>query len=184
MNIQSTPLEGCLIIEPKVFGDERGYFFESFNQQKFNALTGSKTVFVQDNQSYSTRGVLRGLHLQKGASSQAKLVRVIRGEVLDVAVDLRSGSETYGKHFSLKISGENNLQLFIPRGFAHGFVVLSDEAIFEYKCDNYYDKAAEGGINYADPELKIDWLLPHDELILSEKDIILPALADAGDLGF
>jgi len=184
MNIQPTPLEGCLIIEPKVFGDERGYFFESYNQQKFTEFTGQHIVFVQDNQSYSTKGVLRGIHLQKGGSAQAKLVRVVKGEVLDVAVDLRRNSKTYGQHFDIKLSDKNNLQLLIPRGFGHGFVVLTDEAIFEYKCDNYYDKAAEGGVHYADPELAIDWLLPHDQLIVSDKDIILPNLVDAGDLGF
>jgi dTDP-4-dehydrorhamnose 3,5-epimerase len=184
MNIQQTPLEGCLIIEPKVFVDERGQFLESFNQQKFADITGHDTVFVQDNQSYSAKGVLRGLHLQKGSSAQAKLVRVVQGEVLDVAVDLRKGSATYGRHFSLRISDKNNLQLFIPRGFGHGFVVLSDGAIFQYKCDNYYDKIAEGGVHYADPGLAIDWILPHDQLILSQKDMELPNLADAGDLGF
>ncbi len=184
MNLQPTPLEGCFIIEPKVFGDERGYFFESFNQQKFQELTGYDTVFVQDNQSYSTKGVLRGLHFQTGESAQAKLVRVVKGEVLDVAVDLRAGSKTYGQHFSLRISEKNNLQLFIPRGFAHGFIVLSNDAIFQYKCDNYYDKAAEGGIHYADPDLNIDWILPHDQLIVSGKDLELPYLAQAGDLSF
>ena len=181
MDIESTPLEGCFIIKPRIFGDERGYFFESFNQEKFERLTGSNTVFVQDNQSYSTKGVLRGLHLQKGASAQAKLVRVVKGEVLDVAVDLRSGSRTYGKHFAVRISENNNLQLFIPRGFAHGFVVLSDDAIFQYKCDNYYDKAAEGGIHYADPQLNIDWILPHDQLIVSSKDVELPNMDDASE---
>ena len=184
MNLQPTPLESCFIIEPKVFGDERGYFFESFNQQKFYDLTGCNTIFVQDNQSYSTKGVLRGLHFQKGESAQAKLVRVIKGEVLDVAVDLQAGSKTYGEHFSLKISEKNNLQLFIPKGFAHGFIVLSDDAIFQYKCDNYYDKAAEGGIHYADPDISIDWILPHDKLIVSDKDLELPFFAKAGDFGF
>jgi dTDP-4-dehydrorhamnose 3,5-epimerase len=184
MNLQPTPLAGCFIIEPKVFGDERGYFFESFNQDKFQELTGCNTRFVQDNQSFSTKGVLRGLHFQKGESAQAKLVRVVKGEVLDVAVDLRAGSKTYGKHFSLKISEKNNLQLFIPKGFAHGFVVLSDHAIFQYKCDNYYDKAAEGGIHYADPDLNIDWILPKDVLIVSGKDLELPYLAKAGDFSF
>jgi dTDP-4-dehydrorhamnose 3,5-epimerase len=184
MNLQPTPLAGCFIIEPKVFGDERGYFFESFNQDKFQELTGCNTRFVQDNQSFSTKGVLRGLHFQKGESAQAKLVRVVKGEVLDVAVDLRAGSKTYGKHFSLKISEKNNLQLFIPKGFAHGFVVLSDDAIFQYKCDNYYDKAAEGGIHYADPDLNIDWILPKDVLIVSGKDLELPYLAKAGDFSF
>ncbi|MGZ3764885.1 MAG: dTDP-4-dehydrorhamnose 3,5-epimerase [Mucilaginibacter sp.] len=184
MKISSTPIDGCVIMEPGVFGDERGYFFESFNQKKFQDLTGYDTVFVQDNQSYSTKGVLRGLHLQKGSSAQAKLVRVVRGEVLDVAVDLRSGSKTYGQHFGVRLSESNNLQLFIPRGFAHGFVVLSDDAIFQYKCDNYYDKAAEGGVHYADPGLAIDWTIPQDQLIVSSKDMELPYLDNAGELGF
>ena len=176
MTIESTPLEGCVIIKPAVFGDERGYFYESFNQEKFQKLTGADTVFIQDNQSYSAKGVLRGLHFQKGGSAQAKLVRVVKGEVLDVAVDLRVGSATYGQHFGIRLSESNNLQLLIPRGFAHGFVVLSDDAIFQYKCDNYYDKAAEGGIHYADPSLGIDWVLPQDQLIVSAKDVELPYL--------
>src|SRR3569833_2661811 len=184
MTIESTPLKGCLIIKPSIFGDERGYFFESFNQEKFRALTGIDTHFVQDNQSYSTKGVLRGLHFQKGASAQAKLVRVVKGEVLDVAVDLRKGSKTYMQHFDIRLSDQNNLQLLIPRGFAHGFVVFCDDAIFQYKCDNYYDKAAVGGLHYADPAFGIDWLLPHDQLIVSQKDIELPNLANAGDFGF
>jgi dTDP-4-dehydrorhamnose 3,5-epimerase len=184
MNIHSTPLEGCVVIEPRVFGDERGYFFESFNQQKFTELTGHAIPFVQDNQSYSSKGVLRGLHLQKGDSAQSKLVRVVKGEVLDVAVDVRKGSKTYGQHFSIRLSEKNNLQLFVPRGFLHGFVVLSGDAIFQYKCDNYYDKSAEGGAHYADPALAIDWILPHDQLIVSDKDIILPKLADASEFGF
>jgi dTDP-4-dehydrorhamnose 3,5-epimerase len=184
MNIELTPLEGCIIIKPTVLGDERGYFFESFNQKRFQELTGNNTVFVQDNQSYSTKGVLRGLHLQKGKSAQAKLVSVVKGEVLDIAVDLRAGSKTFGKHFGIRLSESNHLQLFIPRGFAHGFVVLSDEAIFQYKCDNYYDKAAEGGIHYADPDLAIDWILPQDQLIISSKDLELPNASNVGELGF
>jgi dTDP-4-dehydrorhamnose 3,5-epimerase len=184
MNVQPTPLEGCFVIEPKVFGDPRGYFFESFNQQKFTELTGHAIPFVQDNQSYSGKGVLRGLHLQKGGSAQSKLVRVVKGEVLDVAVDMRKASKTYKQYFSIRLSGTNNLQLFVPRGFLHGFVVLSEDAIFQYKCDNYYDKSAEGGVHYADPELAIDWILPHDQLLVSEKDIILSNLSEAGDLGF
>jgi dTDP-4-dehydrorhamnose 3,5-epimerase len=184
MNIKLTPLEGCLILEPRIFGDERGFFFESFNQKTFLDLTGHNTVFVQDNQSYSTKGVLRGLHLQKGGSAQAKLVRVVKGEVLDVAVDLRKGSTTYGKHIGARLSESNNLQLFIPRGFAHGFVVLSADAIFQYKCDNYYDNAAERGIHYADPGLAIDWILPRDQLIVSSKDAELPYMDGIGELGF
>ncbi|WP_426668509.1 dTDP-4-dehydrorhamnose 3,5-epimerase [Mucilaginibacter sp. McL0603] len=184
MTIESTPLEGCVIIKPAVFGDERGYFFESFNQQKFCDLTGYDTVFIQDNQSYSTKGVLRGLHFQTGDSAQAKLVRVVKGEVLDVAVDLRSDSVTYGKHFDIRLSENNNLQLFVPRGFAHGFVVLSEDAIFQYKCDNYYDKSAEGGIHYADLDLAIDWALPQDRLVVSAKDVELPYFNNIGQLGF
>jgi dTDP-4-dehydrorhamnose 3,5-epimerase len=184
MNVQPTPLEGCLVIGPKVFGDERGYFFESFNQQKFTELTGHKIPFVQDNQSYSAKGVLRGLHMQKGESAQTKLVRVVKGEVLDVVVDMRKNSATRGKHFKIKLSDKNNLQLLVPRGFLHGFVVLSDDAIFQYKCDNYYDKAAEAGVHFADPVLGIDWELPHDQLIVSDKDIMLPNLADIDDLVF
>src|SRR6185312_10121747 len=184
MKIQSTPLDGCLIIEPNVFTDERGFFLESFNQQKFAEQTGASSVFVQDNQSYSKKGVLRGLHLQKGESAQAKLVRVIQGEVLDVAVDLRKSSKTFGQHFSIRLSDKNNLQLLVPRGFGHGFVVLSDYAIFQYKCDNYYDKSAEAGVHYSDAQLAIDWILPHNQLIIAEKDLQLPSLADAGELGF
>ena len=177
MNIKPTPLKGCVIIEPRVFGDDRGYFFESFSQKDFHDKTGSNTVFIQDNESYSTKGVLRGLHFQKGEAAQAKLVRVVKGEVLDVCVDLRAESPTYGKHISERLSETNKLQLFIPRGFAHGFVVLSDEVIFQYKCDNYYNKEAEGGIYYADPDLNIDWLLPEEELIISAKDKELPNLS-------
>ncbi|HWD87899.1 MAG TPA: dTDP-4-dehydrorhamnose 3,5-epimerase [Mucilaginibacter sp.] len=184
MNVQPTPLEGCFVLEPRVFGDSRGHFFESFNQQKFTELTSHNIPFVQDNQSYSTKGVLRGLHAQTGASVQSKLVRAVKGEVLDVAVDMRKASKTYKQHFSIRLSDQNNLQLFIPRGFLHGFVVLSDEAIFQYKCDNYYDKSAEAGAHYADRELAIDWILPHDQLIVSDKDIILPKISEADDFGF
>ncbi len=170
MNIKATTLEGCFIIEPKVLNDERGYFFESFHQKKFHELTGVKTQFVQDNQSLSQRGVLRGLHFQTGEFTQSKLVKVIKGSVLDVAVDLRKDSSTFGKHFSILLSEKNKLQLFIPRGFAHGFVVLENDTIFSYKCDNYYNKSAEGGVMYNDPDLDIDWMLEEDEIILSEKD--------------
>ncbi|QEC78089.1 dTDP-4-dehydrorhamnose 3,5-epimerase [Mucilaginibacter ginsenosidivorax] len=184
MTIVPTLLEGCIVITPRIFNDDRGYFFESYNEQNFNKALGYQANFVQDNQSYSTKGVLRGLHLQKGEHAQAKLVRVTKGEVLDVAVDLRTGSPTYGQHFSVKLSEENNQQLFIPRGFAHGFIVLSDVAVFQYKCDNYYNKTAEGGLHYADPELNIDWGMSATELLVSEKDLELPFLKDAGDLGF
>ena len=170
MNIKATTLEGCFIIEPNVLNDERGYFFESFHQKKFHELTGVKTQFVQDNQSLSQRGVLRGLHFQTGEFTQSKLVKVIKGSVLDVAVDLRKNSSTFGKHFSILLSEKNKLQLFIPRGFAHGFVVLENDTIFSYKCDNYYNKSAEGGVMYNDPDLDIDWMLEEDEIILSEKD--------------
>ena len=174
MNVKTTILEGCFIIEPKVFNDDRGCFFESFHQKKFQELTGVKTQFVQDNQSLSQRGVLRGLHFQTGEYAQSKLVRVIQGSVLDVAVDLRKDSSTFGKHFSILLSEQNKLQLFIPRGFAHGFVVLENDTIFSYKCDNYYNKESERGIIYNDPTLNIDWMLPSDQLQLSEKDLLLP----------
>jgi dTDP-4-dehydrorhamnose 3,5-epimerase len=184
MTITPTPLEGCFTIAPGVFSDDRGYFFESYNAQKFNEAAGAEINFVQDNQSFSGKGVLRGLHLQKGEYAQSKLVRVTAGEVLDVAVDLRKKSPTYGQFFSVLLSGENHLQFFIPGGFAHGFVVLSDTAIFQYKCDNYYNKASEGGLHYADPSLAIDWGLPADRLLVSDKDKELPFLKDAGDFGF
>jgi dTDP-4-dehydrorhamnose 3,5-epimerase len=184
MTITPTPLQGCIVITPRIFNDDRGYFFESFNAQKFNEAVGYEVDFVQDNQSYSTKGVLRGLHLQKGEHAQSKLVRVTKGEVLDVVVDVRKSSPTFGQHFSVKLSEENNQQFFIPRGFAHGFIVLSDVAVFQYKCDNYYNKASEGGIHYADPDLNIDWGLPESELLVSEKDLELPFLKDAIDFGF
>ena len=170
MKVTETHLKGCFIIEPTVFNDERGSFFESFHQKKFEEKTGLKVNFVQDNQSISQRGVLRGLHFQKGKFAQSKLVRVIKGSVLDVAVDLRKDSSTFGKHFSIILSEKNKLQLFIPRGFAHGFVVLEDDTIFSYKCDNYYNKSAEGGVMYNDPYLNIDWMLEEDEIKLSVKD--------------
>ncbi|MEM6685924.1 MAG: dTDP-4-dehydrorhamnose 3,5-epimerase, partial [Bacteroidota bacterium] len=167
-----TPLAGCFVLEPQVFGDSRGSFMETYNEQRFPA----KVHFVQDNQSVSQKGVLRGLHFQKGAYAQAKLVRVIRGEVLDVAVDIRPNSETFGHHFSIILNAENNKQLFVPRGFAHGFVVLKDDTIFAYKCDNFYNKEAESGIIYNDPDIAIDWILPATEILLSEKDKVLPNL--------
>jgi len=184
MTFTPAALEGCFIITPRIFNDDRGYFFESYNAQKFNEGIGSEINFVQDNQSFSTKGVLRGLHFQKGEYAQSKLVRVTRGEVLDVAVDLRKKSPTFGQSFSIILSEENNQQFFIPRGFAHGFIVLSEVAVFQYKCDNYYDKASEGGLHYADPELNIDWGLPFDELLVSDKDKELPFLKDAPDFGF
>jgi dTDP-4-dehydrorhamnose 3,5-epimerase len=184
MTIVPTALEGCIILTPRIFNDDRGYFFESYNKQSFNELVGAEIDFVQDNQSWSTKGVLRGLHLQRGAHSQSKLVRVTMGEVLDVAVDLRKESATYGQYCSIVLSEQNHQQLFIPRGFAHGFVVLSDIAVFQYKCDNYYNKASEGGLHYADPSLAINWGLPGEELLVSDKDKELPFLKDAPDFGF
>ena len=171
MKVTETNLKGCFLIEPAVFKDSRGYFFETFNQSKFEALTGQSGHFVQDNQSSSTYGVIRGLHFQKGDSAQAKLVRAIEGSVLDVAVDIREGSPTYGQWFSVELSAENNLQLYIPRGFAHGFSVLTETAVFAYKCDNNYDKASEGGIAYNDPKLGIDWGIPEASRSLSDKDL-------------
>lgn len=178
MICSETKLRGCFILEPTVFEDERGYFFESFNEKLFNELTQTNTDFVQDNQSFSTKGVLRGLHYQTGEWSQAKLVRVTSGAVLDVAVDIRKESGTYGQHVSVELSAENKKQLFVPRGFAHGFVVLSDTAEFFYKCDNFYNKASESGIIYNDNALAIDWLLSNNSLIVSEKDADLPAFSE------
>jgi dTDP-4-dehydrorhamnose 3,5-epimerase len=169
-----TKLKGCFVLEPKVFEDGRGYFFESFNQNTFNNLIGQNVNFVQDNESFSSKGVLRGLHFQKGVHAQSKLVRVIKGKVLDVAVDIRPNSLTFGEYVTVELSEENKAQLFVPRGFAHGFIVLSDIAIFSYKCDNYYNKESEGGIIYNDESLGIDWKLNEDLLIVSEKDLLLP----------
>ncbi|RYZ27141.1 MAG: dTDP-4-dehydrorhamnose 3,5-epimerase [Sphingobacteriales bacterium] len=176
MEIKQTKLHGCYIIKPAVFADARGYFFESFNHNRFHALTGEDVQFVQDNQSFSTYGVLRGLHFQRGEHAQAKLVRVLKGEVLDVAVDLRPSSPTFGQYESVVLSSENKLQFFIPRGFAHGFVVLSKTAEFIYKCDNYYHQASEGGLIYNDPELNIDWTLPASDILVSDKDRELKGL--------
>jgi len=173
MEIQETGLKGCVIIKPRVFEDSRGYFFESFNQKTFEEKTGSASVFVQDNQSFSSYGVIRGLHAQAGDYAQAKLVRVLKGEVLDVAVDVRPDSETFGKHISVKLSAENKLQLYVPRGFLHGFSVLSETAEFFYKCDNFYHKEAEIGVAFNDPTLNIDWLIPIQDQAVSEKDLIL-----------
>ncbi len=178
MNIKKTPLKDCFILKPAVFGDGRGYFFESFNKKKFKKLTGLNIDFVQDNESFSNRGVIRGLHFQTGEWAQAKLVRVIRGKVLDVAVDIRKNSPTYGKHFSIELSGENKLQLFIPRGFAHGFSVLKENTIVSYKCDNYYNKESESGIFPFDSDLDINWGLLEHEAVLSKKDKLLPSFKD------
>ena len=177
MNIIKTNLPGVLILEPKVFGDARGYFFESWNRTAFEAV-GITNNWMQDNESKSCFGVLRGLHYQAAPYTQAKLVRVISGTVLDVAVDIRKGSPTYGKHVSVELSAENKRMLYIPRGFAHGFVVLSDEAIFLYKCDNIYMQSSERGIMYNDPALAIDWRIAPEKIILSEKDRKHPAFAD------
>ena len=178
MTATETKLRGCFIIEPKVFKDPRGYFFESFNQNKFNELIGKTIDFVQDNESFSSKGVLRGLHFQTGAYAQAKLVRVIKGRVLDVVVDIRKESPTFSEHFSIELSEDNKRQLFVPKGFAHGFIVLSETAIFSYKCDNFYDKASEQGLRYDDSSLGIDWKLPANEFIVSEKDLVLPTLSN------
>jgi dTDP-4-dehydrorhamnose 3,5-epimerase len=185
MRVEQTILEGCFLVHDTFFGDHRGYFFESFNRKTFLDQTGMDIDFVQDNQSRSQKGVLRGLHFQKDGAAQAKLVRVIQGKVLDVAVDLRKASATYGKHVAVELTEDNHTQLFVPRGFAHGFVVLSEEAVFFYKCDNYYDPSSEGGIIYDDADLAINWVLPGSEILLSEKDKKLPALAAAaGTINF
>ncbi|RYE14554.1 MAG: dTDP-4-dehydrorhamnose 3,5-epimerase [Sphingobacteriales bacterium] len=174
MEIEETGLAGCLIIKPAIFPDGRGYFFESFNKQRFEEKTGMPGNFVQDNQSYSGYGVLRGLHAQGGEHAQAKLVRVLQGRVIDVAVDARPGSATYGKHIAVELSAENKLQLYVPRGFLHGYSVISETAEFFYKCDNFYNKAAEFGVIYNDPELAINWQVPAEKQVISEKDIVLP----------
>lgn len=177
MEVNRTEIEGLSILRPKVFEDERGYFFESFSWREFEEKV-CKTHFVQDNESKSQYGVLRGLHFQIPPFEQAKLVRVVKGRVLDVAVDIRKDSPTFARYFSLEISEDNKLQLFIPRGFAHGFAVLSDEVIFQYKCDNYYSPMHERAIRWNDPRLDIDWHLSADDIILSEKDMNNPLLCD------
>lgn len=174
-----TKLKGCFILEPKIFDDERGFFFESFNKRNFEKAIGQEVNFIQDNQSFSKYGVIRALHYQIGEHAQAKLVRVLSGIVLDVAVDLRKDSATFGKHIAVELSHENKKQLFIPKGFAHGFVTLSNTAEFFYKCDNYYNKESEGGIIYNDLKLNIDWLLPEEQLLVSSKDLVLPTLQKA-----
>lgn len=174
MTIEETHLKGCFVITPNVIKDQRGYFFESFNKAQFEAQTGIRANFVQDNQSLSSRGVLRGLHFQTGVFAQAKLVRVITGSVLDVCVDLRLESPTFGAHFSIILDAYKHQQLYVPQGFAHGFLVLENDTIFSYKCDNYYNKASEAGIIYNDKTLNIDWKFSEENLILSEKDKALP----------
>jgi len=173
MNIRKTGIEGLYIIEPKIFNDERGYFFESFSKQKFDNLNLDFN-FIQDNESFSSFGVLRGLHYQLEPYAQTKLLRVVSGKILDVAVDLRRNSPDFGKHFAVELSSENKLQLLVPKGFAHGFSVLSDTVIVNYKCDNYYHKESERGVFYADSELNIDWKIEKKDAIVSEKDLKLP----------
>lgn len=175
MKIEATGLEGCMLIHDNLFKDDRGYFAELYNDSRFQQATGLDTKFVQDNISYSMRGVVRGIHFQIGDAAQAKWVRVLQGKVLDVAVDLRKDSATFGQHYSTELSSEKNISLFIPRGFGHGFVVLSETALFFYKCDNHYNKDAEQGIIYNDIDLAINWLLPKNELIVSQKDEELPS---------
>ena len=177
MEVVETNIEGVIIIEPRIFKDDRGYFFESFSQREFEEKV-CKTTFVQDNESKSGYGVLRGLHFQKPPFAQSKLVRVIKGAVLDVAVDIRKGSPTFGQYVSVELTGDNHRQFFIPRGFAHGFSVLSEEVIFQYECDNFYSPQSEGAIAWNDPDLNIDWRIPVEEVILSEKDSKHPKLKD------
>ena len=178
MKFKETKLKGCFIIEPKIFKDNRGLFYESYRKDEFENHLGEKINFVQDNMSFSKKGVLRGLHYQKGNHAQAKLVQVLKGEALDVVVDLRKGSKTFGKHFKLKISSVNRKSIYIPKGMAHGFLAMTEEVIFTYKCDDYYNHKAEGGILYNDIDLNIDWEISAEKVILSEKDLTLPALKD------
>jgi dTDP-4-dehydrorhamnose 3,5-epimerase len=178
MRIEKTPLQDCFIVHEKVHGDARGYFIETFNQRDFNAASGLDILFVQDNQSRSSKGVLRGLHMQRGAAAQAKLVRVLEGSVLDIAVDLRKGSPSFGQHFAIELTADNHKQFFVPAGFAHGFVVLSEVATFFYKVDKFYEPGNEVGIMYNDSALNINWQLADNEIILSEKDKTLGSFAD------
>lgn len=183
MNVIKTDIEGLVIIEPRLFRDARGYFFESFSDREF-AEKVAPVKFVQDNESRSSYGVLRGLHFQKPPYAQAKLVRVVKGRVLDVAVDLRKGSPTYGKYVAVELSEDNHLQFFLPRGFAHGFCVLSDEVVFQYKCDNYYAPQSEGAVIWNDPDLGIDWRIPQEDVVLSDKDRCHPAFKELDDVFF
>ena len=182
MNVIKTAIDGVLIIEPKVFGDARGYFFESFSQREFDEkaapILGHTIHFVQDNESMSSYGVMRGLHFQRPPFTQSKLVRCVRGAVLDVAVDIRKGSPTYGQHVAVELTEENHLQFFISKGFAHGFAVLSETAVFQYKCDEFYHPEADGGISILDTSLGIDWRIPTDKVLLSDKDTRHPLLKD------
>jgi len=182
MNFIRTEIEDVIIIEPQVYGDNRGYFVETFRQDKLEEFLGYKINFCQDNESKSSKGVLRGLHYQLPPDAQTKLVRVIQGSVLDVAVDIRKGSPTFGKHVAVELSGDNKKQLLVPRGFAHGFVVLEDNTIFAYKVDNYYSPQNDRGIAYDDEDLKIDWLIPHAKLNLSDKDTKQPKLSHTKDI--
>ena len=179
MNVIQTAIEGVLIIEPRIFEDQRGYFFESYNLKEFEEKVGPVT-FVQDNESKSSYGVVRGLHFQKGEHAQSKLVRVVKGSVLDVAVDIRPGSPTFGQHVAVELTEENHRQFFLPRGMAHGFSVLSETAVFQYKCDNFYCPAAEGAIAWDDPDLGIDWRIPAEDVVLSAKDSHHPRLSELG----
>lgn len=181
MEVINTEIEGVYIIEPRVYKDNRGYFFESFSQKEFDEKV-RPIKFVQDNESKSSYGVLRGLHFQKGIHSQSKLVRVVKGCVLDIAVDIRKGSPTFGRYVSCELTSDNHRQFFVPRGFAHGFVVLSDEAVFQYKCDNTYFPESEGALAWDDPDLGIDWRLPAEKIILSDKDVHHPRLKEAVEL--
>lgn len=178
MEVIKTEIEGVVIIEPRIFKDERGYFYESFSQREFEEKV-CRTTFVQDNQSKSSYGVLRGLHFQKPPYCQSKLVRCIKGAVLDVAVDIRKGSPTFGKYVAVELTEDNHRQFFVPRGFAHGFAVLSDEAVFQYKCDNFYCKESEGSVAWNDPQLAIDWRIPADKVLLSEKDKLSKNISEA-----
>jgi len=178
MNVIQTEIPGVVVIEPRVFEDPRGYFFESFSQRDFDSQV-REVKFVQDNESKSSYGVLRGLHFQKPPHAQSKLVRVVKGSVLDVAVDIRKGATTFGKYVAVELSEQNHRQFFIPRGFAHGFVVLTDEVVFQYKCDNFYAPQSEGAVAWNDPDLNIDWKVPADKILLSDKDRRHPLLKDA-----
>ena len=179
MEIQHTPLIDCFVLKPSIFKDHRGTFYETYNKNIFKEVSGKDIDFVQDNQSTSSYGVLRGLHFQTGEMAQTKLVRVIQGKVLDIVIDVRKGSETFGKHFSIILDDKEQLQLFVPKGFAHGFITLSSTSKFAYKCDNFYNKASEGGIIYNDATLRLDWHLPKEDFIISEKDKLLPTFLEA-----
>ena len=178
LELENTPLKDCFLLKPSVFEDNRGSFYESYNKERFEKVTGLQVDFVQDNQSTSSRGVLRGFHFQIGEYAQAKLVRCVYGEVLDVVVDLRPGSPTYKMNYKVVLSHDNNYQLFVPRGFAHGFLTLSESSVFAYKCDQYYNREAESGIIWNDKSLAVNWDFPKDEIILSEKDAALPGYKD------